>query len=326
MSTAPHAAQGAPSAAPDGSTYAAFAGAVVIGGINFIAVSFSNLELPPIFGATLRFALAGAIFLLLARTARVPLPGRRLAAGAALYGVLGFGVSYALLYYALVGLTAGTAAVVMAAAPLFTLIIAVLIGQERLTARGVVGGLLAIAGIGVLSAGGLEGGAGGAYLLAAVLGTVAAAASSVAARALRAVHPLNMNAIGMVAGTLLLAAASLALGESWALPREGRTIAAVLYLVLFGSVGLFQLFLYVIRRWSASATIYALTCMPLVAVLLGAPLLGQPITLKVVAGGALVIVAVYVGAISGMRKGPRAGEAAAERVADAPRAAAGPRA
>jgi len=43
---------------PDSKTYAAFFLAMVIGGVNFIAVSLSNKELPPLFGATLRFALA----------------------------------------------------------------------------------------------------------------------------------------------------------------------------------------------------------------------------------------------------------------------------
>jgi drug/metabolite transporter (DMT)-like permease len=286
---------------PDTTTYAAFAGAVLIGGVNFVAVSFSNMELPPLFGAMLRFALAAALLFLLLRLRGVPLARGRQARGAAIYGLLAFGASYALLYYALVGLTAGTAAVIMAAAPLFTLLIAVVIGQERFSLRGVVGGMLAVAGIGVLSLGTLGGELGASYLVAAVVGTLAAAGSTVLARALREVHPLAMNTIGMASGTLLLLVGSLALGESWALPRGGQTLLAVGWLVVLGSVGLFQLFLYVVRRWSASATIYALTGMPVVAVILGALMLGQPVTLEVVAGGALVIAAVYVGAISRVR-------------------------
>ena len=82
-------------------TYAAFAGAVVIGGANFIAVSMSNMELPPLFGATFRFALGTVLFLLISGLARIPLARNREAAGAALYGLFGFGAAYALLYYAL---------------------------------------------------------------------------------------------------------------------------------------------------------------------------------------------------------------------------------
>lgn len=290
---------------PDSKTYAAFAGAVVIGGGNFIAVSLSNQELPPLFGATLRFALAALLFFLIARAWRVPLARGRSAAGAAIYGLLGFGAAYALLYYSLVGLTAGTAAVIVAAVPLFTLVIAVLLGQERLSVRGVVGGLLAIAGIAVLSLGTLGGDLSRSYLIAAILGTVATAASSVVAKAFPDVHPVNMNAIGMVAGTVLLAVSSLVFGERWVLPRETQTVMALSWLVILGSVGLFQLFLYVIKRLAASATVYAVTGMPLIAVGLGAVMLDQPITAEVLAGGSMVIAAVYVGAISRMRGAPK---------------------
>jgi hypothetical protein len=47
-------------------TFAAFAGTVLIGGSNFVAVKFSNLELAPLYGAAVRFTAAAVIFALLA--------------------------------------------------------------------------------------------------------------------------------------------------------------------------------------------------------------------------------------------------------------------
>jgi drug/metabolite transporter (DMT)-like permease len=284
--------------------YAAFVGAVFIGGANFIAVSFSNMELPPLFGAALRFGLASAVFVLIARAWHAPWPREQAAAGAAIYGLLGFGTSYALLYYALLGLAAGKVAVIVATVPLFTLAIAVLFGQERLSVRGIVGSVMVVLGIAVLSLGTLGGAIGSTYLLAAILGAIAVAASSVLVKALPNVHPVSLNAIGMAAGTLLLALGSLLLGERWALPRETPTLLAVAWLVLLGSLGLFQLFLYVIRRWSASATVYAVAGMPVVAAGLGTLMLGQPVTVEVAVGGMLVIAAVYVGAIAKARTLP----------------------
>ena len=64
-----------------------------------------------------------------------------------------------------------------------------------------------------------------------------------------------------------------------------------------GSVGLFYLIVFVIRRWTASATAYSLTLMPVVAVTLGALLADEPITPEVIVGALLVVVAVYVGAV-----------------------------
>jgi drug/metabolite transporter (DMT)-like permease len=282
----------------DTKTYLAFTNAVLIGGANFVAVSFSNMELPPLFGAALRFALATLLFVVIIMVSGVPLARGRAAAGAVVYGVLGFGAAYAFIYYALVGLAAGTVAVIMAAVPLFTLIMAVLLGQERLSLRGIVGGGLAIAGITILSLGTLGGDLSPTYLIAAILAAIAAAASTVAAKSLPNVHPLSMNAIGMASGTLLLIVGSLLLGERWLLPEEANTWLALGWLVVLGSVGLFQLFLYVVRRWTASATVYAVTAMPVVAVVLGAVMLNQPITPAVLVGGSVVILAVYVGAIS----------------------------
>jgi len=285
---------------PDSKTYAAFVLTMLIGGANFIAVSLSNRELPPIFGATLRFALATFLFFVIARAWRIPLARGRDAVGAVIYGLLNVGAAYALLYYALVGLNAGTVAVIVASVPLFTLAIAVLFGQERLSFNRVAGGILAITGIMILR------GFGGdfvlSYFVAAVLGTVAIAASSVVAKAYPNVHPINMNAIGTAAGTLLLAISSLVFGEQWVLPHENTTWIAVGWLVIAGSVGLFQLFLFVIKRWTASATVYALTGMPVIATGLGIIILDQPVTMEVLAGGALVIAAVYVGAIARQRE------------------------
>lgn len=271
---------------------------MIIGGSNFIAVSISNTELPPLFGAALRFSMATVLFFIIARLWRVvPAHGRSLR-GAALYGFLNVGTSYAFLYYALIGLSAGTVSVIIASVPLFTLAIAVLSGQEHLSAKRVIGGILAVVGIAVLSLEGLRGDLGLPYFVAALLGTVSIAASTVVAKAYPDVHPVNMNAIGGAAGTLFLVVASLILGEQWELPQNTTTWIAVSWLSIVGSVGLFSLFLFVVKRWAASATAYAATGMPVIAAGLGMVILNQPITIEVLAGGALVIVAVYVGALS----------------------------
>lgn len=285
--------------APDSKTYTAFFLAMIIGGANFIAVSLSNRELPPLFGATLRFAFAALIFFVIARARRIPLARGRDAVGAVIYGILGIGAGYAFLYYALVRLHAGTVAVIVASVPLFTLAIAVIFGQERFSFNRIAGGVLAIAGIAILR------GFGGdfvlSYFVAAILGAISIAASSVVAKAYPTVHPLNMNAIGVTAGTLLLAVSSLIFGEQWMLPRENTTLIAIGWLVIAGSVGLFQLWLFVINRWTASATAYSATGMPVIAALLGIIILDQPVTAEVLIGGVFVITAVYVGVIAGQK-------------------------
>ncbi len=296
--------------APDRATLLAFAGAVVIGGSNFVAVKFSNDELAPLFGAAIRFAAAALLFFLILYVRRLPMPRGRALVGAALYGLLGFGVAYALLYYALVGLSAGASSVILASTPLATLILAVVHGQEKFTTRGLVGGLLAIAGIAVLSAGTLGGDVRPIYLASALLGAIAVAESSVVVKGFPSTDPITTNAVGMAVGAVFLTVASILFKEEWVLPPSTTTWVVLAWLVVAGSVVLFMLFLFVIKRWTASASVYILTLMPVVAVTLGVLLKGEEVTLQFLLGAALVLIAVYVGALS--RERPRQ-EAVLER-------------
>jgi drug/metabolite transporter (DMT)-like permease len=289
---------------PDRTTLAAFVGAAIIGGSNFVAVRFSNEELDPMFGAAFRFALATILLLgIMALTGR-QLPRGRAAAGAVIYGLLGFGLSYALLYIALVELPAGASSLILAVTPLFTLLLAVAHRQETLSMRGLIGAALAVVGIAVLSGGSIGSEFPLTYLLAAVLGAVCIAESSVIVKGFPRTDPITTNAVGMAAGTMLLGIASLVFGEQWRLPQTTRTWLVLAWLVVVGSVGLFILFLFVIARWTASATVYALTLMPVVAVTLGALLADEQVTIALLAGGVLVLVAVYIGAISRGRAKP----------------------
>jgi drug/metabolite transporter (DMT)-like permease len=102
----------------------------------------------------------------------------------------------------------------------------------------------------------------------------------------------------MGVGALVLLVATLLAGQSIVLPVAAGTWAAVGYLVVLGSATLFMLFLYVIERWTASATSYSLLLMPLPAAVGGALLLGEPITIGLVFGGALIMLGVYFGAFA----------------------------
>ena len=59
---------------PDRLTLAAFTILVVVGGGNAVAIRFSNRELPPFWGATIRFAVASLLFFLILAIFRLPLP------------------------------------------------------------------------------------------------------------------------------------------------------------------------------------------------------------------------------------------------------------
>jgi drug/metabolite transporter (DMT)-like permease len=272
---------------------------VLIGGSNFVAVRFSNAELPPYWGAALRFLPAGVLFFAAMVLSRIPMPRGAALRGAAIYGVLNFCASYALAYYGLVDAPAGTAAVIFATVPLFTLALVALHGQEAFRARGLVGALIALSGIALVFREQLSTDIPLPALLAILASAAVAAESGVLAKGLPRMHPIATNAVGMLVGGALLLALSLVAGEQRPLPRAPETWAALVYLSLVGSIGLFALFLAMLRRWTASASSYSIVVMPLVAIALGAALRSEVITAVFLVGAALVAVGVYIGALSG---------------------------
>lgn len=281
---------------PDRLTLAAFSACVMIGGINFVAVRYSNRELEPLFGAGLRFSAAAALFLGFMALRRIGFPRGKELVVAALYGVLAFTVTYAAAYWALQELSAGVAAVVFGATPLITIMLAALHGLERVTRRGLLGSLVAIVGIGVLA----NPGGDSVPLLrlgAVLLASAAAAEASVVVKLVPPTHQVATNATAMGIGSALLLGLSALSGEAWAVPQSAQTRMALAYLVMFGSVGLFALFLFTLGRWTASAVAYITPLFPVVALIAGAVIAGEEITRAGVVGGTIVIAGVYVGVL-----------------------------
>ena len=283
----------------DGVTLGLFIAAVVIGGANFVAVKMTVEELAPLYGAATRFGLAGLLFFAILAISRTPLPHGAALVGAAIYGALGFAGAYALMYVALVELSVGVMSVLMASAPVFTLVFAALQRMEPFTIRGLTGGALAVVGMAVLSARSLGGDVPLRYLLAALVAPIVVAASTIVAKRFPRTDPVATNAVGMTVGAVLLAVASVAASETWTMPQTGDTWVAAAWLVVAGSVGLFWCFLFVVQRWTASASTYALPLMPVVAVALAALFLDEGFGLQEAVGGLLVISGAYLGSLSG---------------------------
>jgi drug/metabolite transporter (DMT)-like permease len=282
---------------PDGVTLAAFTALVVVGGGNFLAVRLSNLELPPFWGAGLRFGLAAVLFIAIAGGLRLRVPRGRQLALTALYGTLAFAAFYALMYWALVRVTASVATVVLASVPLVTLLLTAAQGLERLRARNAAGALLALAGIAWMTLGPQHVVVPLAALVAMLAAAVCVGQSIIIGKRLSANHPAMTNAVGMTVGASLLLALSALTGESWALPREPEALVAVVYLVTLGSVGLFVLVLLVVRRWTASATSYMFVLFPVSTMMLELVLLGEPVTAQAATGAAMVMAGVWFGAL-----------------------------
>lgn len=295
---------------PDPLLFAAFLFAVVILGANWVGVRFSNQELPPFWGAAVRFALSGAILFAVLALRGEALPRGRALLGAVAFGIGQYFLTFALIYWALTGVPAGMSSVLFATLPLWTVFVASAAGSERLGLRSIVGALVAIGGLAIVFSDQLTANVPLVPAGAVLLSALTAAATSVIIKVFPRTHPVATQAIGMVVGVPFLIAVSVALGERWALPQLPSTWLALAYLVASTCVG-FVILTYVILRWTASAASYGAVLGPVVTVILATLLAGEVFGPLFFIGSAVVGIGVYIGALAAMRPAHRVPEGAA---------------
>jgi drug/metabolite transporter (DMT)-like permease len=298
MEQSPDNNSGPASGGSDRNILVAFIVLVAVGGSNAVAVSISNLDLPPFWAAAARFGLTALIFWVIVLARRLPLPKGRGLQGTILYGLLSVGLSYSFLYWGLLDVPPGMTMVILALVPLMTFFFALLHGLEPFRWRGLLGALVAFAGI-LLGVGGqLGSGVALVSVLALVAGAACIAEGSVVYKLFPPSHPVVTNALATTTGTAFLFIVSLVAGEAWSLPSTAATWASFFYLVLIGSVLLFYLYLVVLGRWTASATSYSFMLFPISTVVLSWLITGEQITTSFLFGGLLVLVGVWIGAIT----------------------------
>jgi drug/metabolite transporter (DMT)-like permease len=259
--------------ASDRIVMAAFLGGGLFGAVNGVAIRFSNRELAPLWGASLRFLIAG-LLLTIIMFLQTGLACRQAWAGAVLWGLLQFG-QFGLVYLAFLTMQAGVGQTLLALVPLATLLLAVAQGQERIRLPAIIGSLLGVAGIAVISLDLLKGSVPLLSVLAVLGSVLCIAEASVLARRLPRMHPVALSTVGMLASTVVLLSWSFLLGEPRLIPQRLETWAALAYLGSVGSIAVFLLYLYVIMKWSASRAAYVMLLIPFATVALSAWLDGE---------------------------------------------------
>jgi drug/metabolite transporter (DMT)-like permease len=287
----------AESALPDRQVLIAFLFFVLSAGGASIAIRVTYGEMAPFWSATARFGLAAIAFWILVLIKRLPLPRGRALLGAIIFGVLTVGLAFILIGWGLVATPASTYQVLMALVPLFTLFLSALQGLESIHKKGLIGSLLAVVGIAVTVGGGSATGLSLPHIAAILLAAVCIAEGGVLIKKFPPNPPIMTNAIGMSAGTIILAAASLLAGETWNIPTQTDTWIAFTYLVVIVTVVTFLLYMFVLSKWTASGTSYGFVLIPLVTMVLAATLVGEQITINFLVGAALVLSGVFIGAL-----------------------------
>jgi drug/metabolite transporter (DMT)-like permease len=281
-------------------TTAALAALILIWGTTWAAIRVSLEGIPPITGVALRFTVAAAALLAL-----VPFFGVKLGRSRAerwlwlANGVLTFAVPYGILYWAEQVVPSGLAAVLYATYPLMIALIAhVLLPEERLTWRKVVGVLIGFAGVAVIFSEDFRALGGSRVLTAAAILLIspfcAALGSALVKRWGQGVHPLSIAAMPMLITAVLTGAAALGFERGREVTFGMAPVLAVLYLAIMGSAVTFTLYFWLLKHQTATAMGLITYAIPVIAVTVGTVFFDEPFTLRIVVGAALVLVGVAV--------------------------------
>ena len=248
---------------------------IVVGGGASVAIRATYAELAPFWSATSRFALAALVFWALAFCRKFPVPHGRALLGAVLFGILTVGLAFVLISWGLVATPASRYQVLMALVPLLTIFLASLQGIEAISWRGLLGSLLAVAGIAFTVGGTSTSEVSLPHMAAIIIAAAFIAEGGVVIKRFPPNPPIMTNAIGMTVGALILGTVSLASGEAWTMPTQTNTWLAYLYLVIFVTIVTFLLYMFVLGNWSASGTSYGFVLVPLVTIVVASTLAGE---------------------------------------------------
>jgi drug/metabolite transporter (DMT)-like permease len=274
---------------------AAFGAVYLFWGATFLAIRYAVADVPPLLTIAIRCAGGAAILYAWVHWRE----GRRPASlaqwrVAALAGVLLFVGCHGLLAWAEQRVSSGQAALVMTAIPLWIVVLSAAISRRRPSTPVLAGLALGIAGVAVLTGGGVWTGR-PIDVAVLVIGTFTWAAGSLVGK--HGAHPASvahMTAMQLTAGAAWLLIASAATGElaAWT-PAQltARSVMALAFLIVCGTVLGFGAYNWLLRVTTpAAASSYAFVN-PIVALALGWAVGDGIVTGRTVFAAVLVLLA-----------------------------------
>lgn len=272
-----------------------------IWGGTFIAGRVAAGEMPAPTAALWRYLIACAALLLLSWRLEGGLPAlsRQQSLGVVLLGMTGVAAYNLLFMFGLERVPASRGSLIMAFNPVATLLGAALFLGEPLTRYRFAGILLALLGVAIVLGHGhplelFSGHVGIGELALFGCAMAWATYTLLGKRILQGLSPLAATTYAALTGTALLLIAAAASGDLFVPQASLKGWICLAYLGVFGTAVAFVWFYDGVKVLGPARTAVFINLVPVAAVTLGVLLLGEPLELSMLTGGALVILGVFI--------------------------------
>ncbi len=277
----------------------------MVWGSTWLVIKIGLETMPPFLSAGIRFVVASLILFLIIRVRRLPIPFTPEAWKTYVaLGILAFSVPFALVYWGEQYISSSLSCILFGALPFWVALFSHWFSDtEKMDAYKFAGTIIGFLGIVVIFSPGLS------WTGREALGGMAAmlAATMLQAYSLipvkkhgRAISPFVMNFVGMTMGAVFLLALGLLTERDRPITLNAPALGSILYLAVFGSVVAFVTYYWLLKRVQAVYLSLSSFITPIVAVILGALLLGETLDRTVFIGGFLVLAGIAVANVKGL--------------------------
>lgn len=277
----------------DGRGWALLSALALLWGVSFIFIKVAAVEIPAFTLVFFRVGLAALVLhaVVLVRGLTYPV-GARVYAGYLTMSFLNNLIPFTLIVYATSQLGAGSASILNATTPIFSLIVAhIATADERITPAKLVGILLGVGGVAAMAGPQAVAGLTGDLLAvgAMLIVTLGYGLSAVYGRRFRGIHPTVSASCQLSAATLLLLPLMLFVDRPWALPMPSMwALMALVALAVFSTGFAYMIYWALIMRAGATNTMLVTLLIPVCALFFAWLLLDEAFTLSEAAGMTLI--------------------------------------
>ena len=268
-------------------------------GSTWLAIKIGLQSVPPLYGSGIRFLIAGLILFTIVRARNLTIPIsvdlRRL------YIVvifLTYAIPFGVVYWCQQFIPSGLSSILFGAYPLWVALLShVILENERLDVYKAIGIMLGFVGVVVIFWEDAQLRDTREFIgMAGILATTLMQAYSLVMikRYGQTVSPVALNFVGMSVAAVLLIAGGVAFESFSSIVWNTAAVGSILYLAVVGSVVAFVTYYWLLKRVEAVYLSLVSFINPVVAVILGAIVLGESLAAGVFVGAALVFIGIMI--------------------------------